>query len=283
MTDSILLEGLTIKHRGKNGEKVLVKNLDVRVPKGRILGIVGESGSGKSLTVKTIMGIQPDSVQATYNQLQFEGKEVTKKDQLPMSMIFQDPMTSLNPLRKIGFHLEEIVKRYTPGLSKEKGREKILSMLEKVGISQPEQRLNQYPFEFSGGMRQRILIAMALLSEPKVLIADEPTTALDVTIQAQILALIKELQETLGLTVLIVSHDFGVIASLCDDVLVMKDGQIVEEGILEEVFDNPQHPYTQQLLQAARFESSQEVASYKQSESAALVSISPTHRVRKEV
>lgn len=124
---------------------------------------------------------------------------------------------------------------------------------------------------------------MALLSEPKVLIADEPTTALDVTIQAQILALIKELQETLGLTVLIVSHDFGVIASLCDDVLVMKDGQIVEEGILEEVFDNPQHPYTQQLLQAARFESSQEVASYKQSESAVLVSISPTHRVRKEV
>ncbi|MGT2910376.1 ABC transporter ATP-binding protein [Streptococcus cameli] len=283
MDDKIVLEGLTITNRSKKAEQVLVSDVDLRIPSGKIVGIVGESGSGKSLTVKTIMGIEPKSVQSSYKRLVFEGKEVERGAVLPISMIFQDPMTSLNPLRKIGFHLEEIVNRYTPGLSAKEREQKMLAILEKVGIPQPAKRLNQYPFEFSGGMRQRILIAMALLSEPRVLIADEPTTALDVTIQAQILALIKELQESFGLTVVIVSHDFGVIASLCDQVKVMKSGEIVEEGTIEDIFDNPLHSYTQKLLQAARLEAVDDEELSTVSGPTALVAVSETHFVRKEL
>lgn len=281
MVDSIVLEGLTITNRKKK-KTTLVDNLSLKIPKGKIVGIVGESGSGKSLTVKTIMGIQPESLTTSYDQLIFEGNKIDDAGSLPMAMIFQDPMTSLNPLRTVGFHLEEIVKRFWPNLTDVQGREKILDILNKVGISQPELRLKQYPFEFSGGMRQRVLIAMALLSNPRVLIADEPTTALDVTIQAQILALIKELQETLGLTVIIVSHDFGVIASLCDEIKVMYAGQIVEEGAIEDIFDNPLHPYTQHLLKAARLEPSSWNPDEVTEGSGFLYDVSASHRVRKE-
>lgn len=283
MSTSILLENLRITTKKGKETNTLVEDVTLAVPKGKVLGLVGESGSGKSLTVKSIMGIQPKEVSISYDRLEFEGKEVVTGESLPIAMIFQDPMTSLNPLRKIGYHLEEIIKRFTPQLTATERQEKMVDMLSKVGIPQPEQRLNQYPFEFSGGMRQRILIAMALLAEPRVLIADEPTTALDVTIQAQILALIKELQESLGLTVVIVSHDFGVIAGLCDEVKVMRTGQVVEEGTVEDIFDNPLHPYTQELLQAARLEGQNaEVATSERIvQEGKLVPVSDTHFVRK--
>ncbi|MGT2799937.1 ABC transporter ATP-binding protein [Streptococcus marmotae] len=281
MTDSIHLENLTIQTQKGKQLQTLVKKVSLTVPKGKILGIVGESGSGKSLTVKSMMGIQPKDLLVQYDRLEFEGKAVADYQHLPMAMIFQDPMTSLNPLRKIGYHLDEIIKRFSPTESAEGRKKKMVDMLTKVGISNPEQRLKQFPFEFSGGMRQRILIAMALLAEPKVLIADEPTTALDVTIQAQILALIKQLQESLDLTVIIVSHDFSVIAGLCDQVKVMREGQIVEAGTVDDIFDNPLHPYTQELLQAARLETGPTSDFLSQEKiDGPLVAVSGTHFVR---
>ena len=283
MTSSISLENLTIHTKKGKQSQVLVKDVSISVPQGTILGIVGESGSGKSLTVKSMMGIAPKEVQVAYDRLDLEGRPLSDYEHLPMAMIFQDPMTSLNPLRKIGYHLEEIIERFSPGLSAQERQEKMLDILSKVGIPNPGQRLNQFPFEFSGGMRQRMLIAMALLAEPRVLIADEPTTALDVTIQAQILALIKGLQESLGLTVIIVSHDFGVIAGLCDQVKVMRSGQVVEEGTVDDIFDNPLHPYTQELLQAARLDGEGLQDSSSAYPDGPLVAVSDTHFVRREL
>ena len=283
MISSISLENLTIHTKKGKQSQVLVKDVSISVPQGTILGIVGESGSGKSLTVKSMMCIAPKEVQVTYDRLDLEGRPLSDYEHLPMAMIFQDPMTSLNPLRKTGYHLEEIIERFSPGLSAQERQEKMLDILSKVGIPNPLQRLNQYPFEFSGGMRQRILIAMALLAEPRVLIADEPTTALDVTIQAQILALIKGLQESLGLTVIIVSHDFGVIAGLCDQVKVMRSGQVVEEGTVDDIFDNPLHPYTQELLQAARLDREELQDSSSAYPDGPLVAVSDTHFVRREL
>ena len=283
MISSISLENLTIHTKKGKQSQVLVKDVSISVPQGTILGIVGESGSGKSLTVKSMMGIAPKEVQVAYDRLELEGRPLLDYEHLPMAMIFQDPMTSLNPLRKIGYHLEEIIERFSPGLSAQERQEKMLDILSKVGIPNPVQRLNQYPFEFSGGMRQRILIAMALLAEPRLLIADEPTTALDVTIQAQILALIKGLQESLGLTVIIVSHDFGVIAGLCDQVKVMRSGQVVGEGTVDDIFDNPLHPYTQELLQAARLDGEGLQDSSSAYPDGPLVAVSDTHFVRREL
>ena len=283
MPSSITLENLTIHTKKGKQSQVLVKDVSISVPQGTILGIVGESGSGKSLTVKSMMGIAPKEVQVAYDRLDLEGRPLSDYEHLPMAMIFQDPMTSLNPLRKIGYHLEEIIERFSPGLSAQERQEKMLDILSKVGIPNPGQRLNQFPFEFSGGMRQRMLIAMALLAEPRVLIADEPTTALDVTIQAQILALIKGLQESLGLTVIIVSHDFGVIAGLCDQVKVMRSGQVVEEGTVNDIFDNPLHPYTQELLQAARLDGEGLQDSSSAYPDGPLVAVSDTHFVRREL
>ena len=283
MISSISLENLTIHTKKGKQSQVLVKDVSISVPQGTILGIVGESGSGKSLTVKSMMGIAPKEVQVAYDRLVLEGRPLSDYEHLPMAMIFQDPMTSLNPLRKIGYHLEEIIERFSPGLSAQERQEKMLDILSKVGIPNPGQRLNQFPFEFSGGMRQRMLIAMALLAEPRVLIADEPTTALDVTIQAQILALIKGLQESLGLTVIIVSHDFGVIAGLCDQVKVMRSGQVVEEGTVDDIFDNPLHPYTQELLQAARLDREGLQDSSSAYPDGPLVAVSDTHFVRREL
>lgn len=283
MPSSITLENLTIHTKKGKQSQVLVKDVSISVPQGTILGIVGESGSGKSLTVKSMMGITPKEVQVAYDRLDLEGRPLSDYEHLPIAMIFQDPMTSLNPLRKIGYHLEEIIERFSPGLSAQERQKKMLDILSKVGILNPVQRLNQYPFEFSGGMRQRILIAMALLAEPRVLIADEPTTALDVTIQAQILALIKGLQESLGLTVIIVSHDFGVIAGLCDQVKVMRSGQVVEEGTVDDIFDNPLHPYTQELLQAARLDREELQDSSSAYPDGPLVAVSDTHFVRREL
>lgn len=279
-TQFLKLDHVTIYDRA-NPEKILVKDVSLQVEKGSITGIVGESGSGKSLTMKSLMGILPENLVVSYDQLVFENTVVTNPNALPFAMIFQDPMTSLNPLRTIGFHLLEVIQKFDATTS-EKATEKAIEMLKKVGITQPETRLSQYPFELSGGMRQRVMIAMALLAKPKVLIADEPTTALDVTIQLQILALLYQLKQELDLTIIIVSHDFGVITSLCDSVVVMNHGQIVEQGTTHDIFQNAQHNYTKRLMALANFET--HVPEYRiPNKETMLKAVSATHFVRVEV
>lgn len=261
MTEYLLdVKGLRVKQTSKNllFSPELVKGIDIQVPQGKVVGIIGESGSGKSISMKSVMNILPDPVVASMERFYFQGKEVKEGERLPLAMIFQDPMTSLNPLRTISFHLAEIIFRNDEEITDQDAEELAISVLRQVGISEPEKRLNQYPFEFSGGMRQRILIAMALLANPLLLIADEPTTALDVTIQLQILSLLKKLQKEKDLSIILVSHDFGVIAGMCDYVKVMYKGRIVEEGTVEEIFYSPQHPYTQRLLKAADLDKDQE-------------------------
>ena len=275
------ISNLTIINQKSKEQTILVKGINLSIPKGKIVGIVGESGSGKSLTMKSLMGILPKGLEASYDRFEMDGKQVRNPKVLPLSMIFQDPMTSLNPLRTVGFHLREVLRRFQPKLTKEEREVAILEMLDKVGISNPELRLKQFPFEFSGGMRQRIMIAMAILTKPDMLIADEPTTALDVTIQAQILALVKELQEQLGLTVVIVSHDFSVIAGICDQVYVMRNGLVVEHAPVDTIFAQSLHPYTQSLLKAARLEASQGPVPADRDDSQ-LVQVAPEHWVRKE-
>lgn len=275
------ISNLTIINQKSKEQTILVKGINLSIPKGKIVGIVGESGSGKSLTMKSLMGILPKGLEASYDRFEMDGKQVRNPKVLPLSMIFQDPMTSLNLLRTVGFHLREVLRRFQPKLTKEEREVAILEMLDKVGISNPELRLKQFPFEFSGGMRQRIMIAMALLTKPDMLIADEPTTALDVTIQAQILALLKELQEQLGLTVVIVSHDFSVIAGICDQVYVMRNGLVVEHAPVDTIFAQSLHPYTQSLLKAARLEASQGPVPVDRDDSQ-LVQVVPEHWVRKE-
>lgn len=275
------ISNLTIINQKSKEQTILVKGINLSIPNGKIVGIVGESGSGKSLTMKSLMGILPKGLEASYDRFEMDGKQVRNPKVLPLSMIFQDPMTSLNPLRTVGFHLREVLRRFQPKLTKEERKVAILEMLDKVGISNPELRLKQFPFEFSGGMRQRIMIAMALLTKPDMLIADEPTTALDVTIQAQILALLKELQEQLGLTVVIVSHDFSVIAGICDQVYVMRNGLVVEHAPVDTIFAQSLHPYTQSLLKAARLEASHGPVPADRDDSQ-LVQVGPEHWVRKE-
>lgn len=254
MTEVIVsIKNLVVNRQAKR-EKLatpLVKGIDLTIPKGQVVGIIGESGSGKSLTMKASMGLLPDNLHSQFGQFLFEGKPVDNPSDLPIAMIFQDPMTSLNPLRKIGYHLAEVIFRNDEEISDQDAEQLAVKVLTQVGIPEPKKRLNQYLFELSGGMRQRIMIAMALLAKPELLIADEPTTALDVTIQAQILSLLKQLQAETGLSIVLVSHDFGVIAGMCDLVKVMYQGQIVEEGTVDDIFGNPQHAYTKQLLAAA--------------------------------
>ena len=222
-----------------------------------ILAVVGESGSGKSVLMKSILGLMPENAEVTADQILFMEKnilEMTPEQQRKMrgkeiAMVFQDPMTALNPLRTIGFHLTEVLKRHR-GMDKRTAQKEAIAVLEQVGISSPEKRLDQYPHEFSGGMRQRVLIAMALCCRPKLLIADEPTTALDVTIQAQILELLKKLQDETGMSIILITHDLGVVASLSRRIMVMYGGLLMEEGLTEEIFYSPKHPYTRALLQA---------------------------------
>ena len=234
-----------------------IRGVDFYVNEGEILGIVGESGSGKSVTMKSVMGLLP-----AYGLIESEGiiyketdlsklteKELQKYRGKEMAMIFQDPMTAMNPLHKVGYHLTQVIQRYKKCSKKE--AEKIgIEMLEQVGIPTPEVRMQQYPHEFSGGMRQRALIAMALSCEPSLLIADEPTTALDVTIQAQILELLKKLHDERNMSIVIISHDMGVMATMCDRIAVMYGGIIVEEGTVDEIFYKPKHPYTKALLKS---------------------------------
>ena len=257
MKDNILLQVNNLRTTFYNrGAKIeAVRGISFHVNKSEILGVVGESGSGKSMTMKSILGIVPKNAKIEQGEILFEEKDLlkmSKKQRLSIkgkdiAMIFQDPMTALNPIKKIGFHLEEVIIRHKK-MNKANAKSVAIQMLKEVGIPMPEKRLDEYPHEFSGGMRQRVLIAMALSCSPKLLIADEPTSALDVTIQAQILELIRGLQKKENMSVILITHDLGVVASLCSRIIVMYAGMIMEEGTINEIFYSPKHPYTKALL-----------------------------------
>ena len=238
-----------------SGEVRAVNGISFNLDKGRVLGIVGESGSGKSVTAYSIMRILVEPGRITGGEILFNGEDIVKYSKKQMrefrgkrvSIIFQDPMTSLNPVYTIGNQLREAILLHTDR-NHEQANARALEMLQLVGVNEPEKRLKQYPYELSGGMRQRVMIAMALACEPDILIADEPTTALDVTIQAQILELMQELQKDLGMAILFITHDLGTVAKMCDRVAVMYLGKIVETGTAREIYKNPQHPYTRGLM-----------------------------------
>jgi peptide/nickel transport system ATP-binding protein len=241
--------------RTDDGEVGAVDGVSFSVERGRVLGIVGESGSGKSVTSLSIMGLLPRRRTTISGSVKLDGKELLtlKPDELrqirgdDMAMIFQDPMTSLNPVYTIGRQLEEAVRLHR-SVSAREARARAREMLAAVGIPRPEERLASYPHEFSGGMRQRVMIAMALMNDPDLLIADEPTTALDVTTQAQILNLMRRLRQEFDSAIVMITHDLGVVAEICDEVLVMYAGRVVERGPVDEIFERPQHPYTWGLL-----------------------------------
>ncbi|MEJ8302418.1 ABC transporter ATP-binding protein [Saccharibacillus sacchari] len=250
------VKDLAISFRTRAGEVQAIRGVNFHLDKGETLAIVGESGSGKSVTSQAIMKLVPEP-QGQYKrgQILFEGQDLIKKTQNQMQkmrgkeigMIFQDPMTSLNPTMKVGKQITEVLFTHDK-ISSADARARGLELLKLVGIPNHEKRFNQYPHEFSGGMRQRVVIAMALAANPKLLIADEPTTALDVTIQAQILELMKELQAKIGTAIIFITHDLGVVAKMADRVAVMYAGQIVEMGTAAEIFYDPRHPYTWGLL-----------------------------------
>ena len=240
-----------------HGEVQAVNGVSFNLDAGKVLGIVGESGSGKSVTAYSIMQILADNGRITSGEILYKGEDISRWGESKMqdfrgkccSIIFQDPMTSLNPVFTIGSQIAEVVLLHTKS-SKHEAMEKALEMLKLVGINEPEKRLKQYPYELSGGMRQRVMIAMALACEPDILIADEPTTALDVTIQAQILELMQSLQKKLGMAIIMVTHDLGVIAEMCDEIVVMYGGRFCERGTADEIFYNPRHEYTRGLLRS---------------------------------
>jgi len=237
------------------GEVKSVRGISFSLEKGEALGIVGESGRGKSVTMMSIMRLLQENGKIVDGQVQFDGKDIKNISEKEMEkirgndigMIFQDPMTSLNPVYTVGTQLTEPIIKHRK-ISKKEAEKLAVDMLRLVGIPSPEKRMKQYPHEFSGGMRQRAMIAMALICEPKLLIADEPTTALDVTIQAQILELMKKLREELGTSIILITHDLGVVADVCTTVNVMYGGLIVETGDVREIFYNSRHPYTWGLL-----------------------------------
>ena len=239
------------------GEVKALNDVSIHLNDGEVLGIVGESGSGKSVTAYSLMGLTAYPGKLVGGTIDFNGhrindlseKEFRKIRGNEVSIIFQDPMTSLNPVYTIGNQIMEVILLHTDK-NKEQARARAKELLELVGINEPEKRLKQYPHELSGGMRQRVMIAIALACEPKLLIADEPTTALDVTIQAQILELMMELKEKLGMAIIMITHDLGVVASMCDRIAVMYAGRIVEYGTTDDIFYNPKHEYTKGLLKS---------------------------------
>ena len=239
------------------GEVRAVNGVSFNLDRGKVLGIVGESGSGKSVTAYSVMQILANTGKIVSGSIKLDGQELVGAGEKVMktvrgnkvSIIFQDPMTSLNPTYTIGHQLMEAIVLHTDR-NRQQAKERAIEMLRLVNINEPEKRMGQYPFEFSGGMRQRIMIAMALACEPDILIADEPTTALDVTIQAQILELMKSLQEELGMAIIMITHDLGVVAQMCDEVIVMYAGSICEQGTADEIFYNPHHEYTKGLLRS---------------------------------
>ena len=239
------------------GEVKALNDVSMTLREGEVLGIVGESGSGKSVTSYSLMGITPEPGRIIGGSVEFNGHRIDRMSEKEMrkirgsevSMIFQDPMTSLNPVYTVGNQIEEAILLHTDKSHRE-AKLRTVELLRLVGINEPEKRVRQYPHELSGGMRQRVMIAMALACEPKLLIADEPTTALDVTIQAQILELIMELKEKLGMAVILITHDLGIVSSLCDRIAVMYAGKVIECGTTDDIFYRPQHEYTKGLLRS---------------------------------
>lgn len=239
------------------GEVKALNDVSIRLKEGEVLGIVGESGSGKSVTAYSLMGLTAHPGKLLGGELQFNGHEIENMTEKEMrkirgneiSIIFQDPMTSLNPVYTIGNQITEVIKLHTDKDSAQ-AKARARELLELVGINEPDKRLKQYPHELSGGMRQRVMIAIALACEPKLLIADEPTTALDVTIQAQILELMMELKDKLGMAIIMITHDLGVVASMCERIAVMYAGRIVEYGTADDIFYNPKHQYTKGLIRS---------------------------------
>jgi len=249
------VDDLRVRFATEDGIVHAVDGVSFDLRPGEILGIVGESGSGKSVTAQTVMGLTRSANASISGSVRFHGMDLVTASEEELrsirgreiSMVFQDPMTSLNPVYRVGDQIIEQIEAHKE-IPKEEAKERAVELLASVGIPNAKERVDNYPYEFSGGMRQRAMIAMALALEPRILIADEPTTALDVTIQAQILALIQRLNEERGLAVILITHDLGVIAEVADRVLVMYAGQIVEQGSLDEIFYDPQHPYTWGLI-----------------------------------
>lgn len=248
------------------GEVMALNGVSFSMNEGEVLGIVGESGSGKSVTAYSIMGLTAYPGKLIGGTIYFNGHQIEKMSEKEMrkirgnevSIIFQDPMTSLNPVYTIGNQITEVIRLHT-GKSKKEAYDRAKELLELVGINEPTKRLKQYPHELSGGMRQRVMIAIALACEPKLLIADEPTTALDVTIQAQILELMQELRQKLGMSIIMITHDLGVVASMCERIAVMYAGHIVEYGTADEIFYEPKHEYTKGLINSIPKLSAQEI------------------------
>jgi peptide/nickel transport system ATP-binding protein/oligopeptide transport system ATP-binding protein len=232
-----------------------VRGIDLDVSRGGVLGIVGESGSGKSLSMLAALGLQPRNAVVSgsvhFNNQQLVGRPRTEMRSLlgsRIGMIFQDPLSSLNPVMRIGDQIREVLFLHDRRLTRKGATERVLDLLQLVAIPQPDRRINQYPYEFSGGMRQRVMIAMAIANDPELLVADEPTTALDVTVQAQIMRMLRDLKEKLGLALILITHDLGVVAGHADRVAVIYAGQVVEEAEVHELFANPRHPYTRGLI-----------------------------------
>ncbi|MFC4303190.1 ABC transporter ATP-binding protein [Cohnella boryungensis] len=259
MTERRLLdvEDLQVSFYTRSGENQAVRGVSFHVDAGETVGIVGESGSGKSVTAKAALGLIGHPGKIIGGDIRYRGESVIRWSDKQWrslrgnkaAMVFQDPMTALNPVKKIGAQMTEVIRRHRR-LSKEEALKEAIAKLREVGIVEPERRVEQYPHEFSGGMRQRVMIAMALSCQPELLLADEPTTALDVTIQAQILDLLKEIKEKSNMAIVLITHDLGVVAQVCTRVLVMYGGRIMEEGAVEDIFYRPGHPYTQGLLRS---------------------------------
>ena len=256
------VKNLSTQFRTEQGTVQAVRDVSFSLKQGEVLGIVGESGSGKSVTMFSIMGLLAENGYIDSGEITFDGQSISRNKGMSkkeydskmnsirgndMAMIFQDPMTFLNPVLKIETQLVEPLLNHT-NMTKAEAKQRALELMNQVGIPSPEKRIKQYPFEFSGGMRQRIVIAIALACNPKLIIADEPTTALDVTIQAQVLELIDSLRETLDSSIIMITHDLGVVAKLCDRLAIMYGGKIVETGTDKEIFYEPKHPYTIGLL-----------------------------------
>ena len=256
MSTLLEVKNLKTEFRTDDGTFWAVDDISFSVEKGKTLGIVGESGCGKSVTSLSIMRLITKPGKIVGGEVFFEGTDLLKISDPKMrdlrgnqiAMIFQEPMTSLNPVFTCGDQIEESIRLHRPNFTREQVKNQAIEMLKKVGIPAPEKRYHEYPHQLSGGMRQRVMIAMAMSCNPKLLIADEPTTALDVTIQAQILDLMRKLQGDFGAGMILITHDLGVVAEMCDDVAVMYAGRIVEQGTVEDIFYRPQHPYTQGLL-----------------------------------
>ena len=250
------IRGLNSYFFTEKGVAPAVDGLDLDIPKGKIIGLVGESGCGKSMTAKSIMGLLKYPGRVAGGSIRFEDQDLTRLSDKELrkicgndiSMIFQEPMTSLNPVLKVGRQVRETLLVHNPAMSKAEAKQRVVEMFQRVGIPEAEKRYDCYPHELSGGMRQRVMIAMAMVCKPKLLIADEPTTALDVTIEAQILRLMKELRDETGMSVLIITHNMGVVAEICDYVYVMYAGKIMEQAETFELFDHTMHPYTRGLL-----------------------------------